>query len=62
MDNPDWEEAAVASWAAHPDWFRHHEERLLVGIGEMLQAAGVELVVAQQPMRFVGSEQPASDD
>jgi hypothetical protein len=62
MDDPDWQQAVIASWYAHPDWFRHHAERLLEGVGEMLQSAGVELVNARQPLRFVGNERSASED
>jgi hypothetical protein len=62
MDDPDWEQAVIASSSAHPDWFRHHAEGGLQGVGEMLQSAGVELVTARRPMRFVGNEQSASED
>lgn len=62
MPDPDWQQAVIVSWFAHPDWFRHHAERLLEGVGEMLQSAGVELVTAKHPLRFVGNERPASED
>lgn len=62
MEDPDWGQAVMASWATHPDWFRHHAERLLEGVGEMLESAGVELVTAKHPLRFVGNEKPASED
>lgn len=60
MGDPDWGQAVVASWAAHPDWFRHHAEGLKA-VGEMLQSAGVELVVARERLRFVGNEQAAAE-
>ena len=61
MDDPDWRRAVIASCAAHPDWFRHHEP-LVEGVGEMLRSAGVELVVARQKLGFVGNEGPAPED
>jgi hypothetical protein len=62
MDDPDWLRAVITSRAAHPDWFRHHSQGPVEGLGRMLQSAGVELVVARKPPRFVASEQPPSED
>lgn len=62
MDDPDWGLALAASWAAHPDWFRDYTERSLKELGEMLQSAGVELVVPFRSLRFIGNEQPATED
>lgn len=62
MDDPDWGQAVIASRFAHPDWFRHHGELHLDGVGEMLQSAGVELVVAKQPLRFAGKERSDQED
>jgi kynureninase len=61
MDDPDWRQAVIGSWAAHPDWFSNCERRL-EGTGEMLQSAGVELIVAKQSQHFDGNEQPAPED
>lgn len=60
MGDPDWQQAVIASWAAHPNWFRHYAERLLAGVGEMLESAGVDLVTASDPPRFLGNEKPPS--
>jgi hypothetical protein len=61
MEDPDWRDAVYASMMAHPGWFRHYAGRLLQDIGEMLQAAGVELVVARRRILLIGNVQPTGE-
>ena len=55
MDQPDWMHAVVQCQAAHPDWFQHHKEDSVLGVGRMLEAAGLAMVKRPDRVTFIGN-------
>ena len=51
----DWGLAATASWAAHPEWYAHHQSSAMASVEALLRKAGIDMSEPEKPFRFVGN-------
>jgi hypothetical protein len=61
MHAPDWQLAVVASMHEHPDWYSHHGI-VLDEVGQLLEAAGLQLVRRESERRWIGNEGGLTDE
>jgi hypothetical protein len=62
MDAPDWRQAMLLSWNAHPDWYRQYEQSGAGPIEQLLRDAGVDLPSAPPCVHFVGNISPNDEE
>jgi hypothetical protein len=58
MDEPDWQQAMLLSWNAHPEWYQHYEQTGAGPVEQLLRDAGIDLASAPVAVHFIGNGQP----